>query len=171
MKIRSLLPVAALVAVTPFLISAPASAYTVNPDGTGFVGKGEVQTLIGLNNKAMQTAHTTVAFKYAASAIASFECEWWTGPDRNRKYHTVPVTQVTSVNATVADIDRKTGQWTGWRISGIPASIDAPEVTDEMCGAEGNEMKSVVPGSVEVGDVTGGLLAVYNGQDYPLTLS
>jgi hypothetical protein len=42
-------------AATAFIAStAVANAATVNPDGTGFVGKGEVQSAYGFNNSAIQ---------------------------------------------------------------------------------------------------------------------
>jgi hypothetical protein len=44
-------------------------------------------------------------------------------------------------------------------------------VTDADCGAEGNQMKNVVEGSVEIGATTGGLFATYDGVDYLLTES
>lgn len=168
-----ILKIAALSAATIMISAGSASAYTLNGDGTGYVGKGEVQTLIngGVNNKTMQAIHQDITFAYVAQAVVTFDCEWMTGPDHNRNRHENTQTETTSVNAVVAGDSRKTGQWTGWNISGVPASgaMPAPEITDADCGAEGNHMKSVVEGSVEVGEATGGLYARYNGVDYLLT--
>jgi hypothetical protein len=164
---------AALGAATVIVSAGPASAYTLNGDGTGYVGKGEVQTLLELNNKAMQAAHTAVTFKYVATSEVSFDCEWYTGPDHNLSRHHNTKTSTVAVDAVVASESRKTGQWTGWDLSGVPASgsTTAPVVTDADCGAEGNQMKKVVEGSVEVGATTGGLFATYDGVDYLLTES
>src|SRR3954470_3430068 len=49
---------AATIAATTLIaigaIGASASAATVNPDGSGFIGKGEVQSAFGMNNGAIQ---------------------------------------------------------------------------------------------------------------------
>ena len=53
MRIRhTLITATALSAVALIAGAAAASAATLNTDGTGFVGKGEVQTAFGWNNKA-----------------------------------------------------------------------------------------------------------------------
>jgi hypothetical protein len=147
------------------LAAAPASAYTDT-----FVGKGEVQELLGVNNATMQLLHTSVTFEYDVTTEVSFACEWWTGPERNRTYHTNTKTETVAVNALVASTSRKTGQWTGWTLTdGLPTAGGAVEVTDADCGAEGNAMKSLVEGSVVTGATTGGLYAVVEGQRYLLT--
>ena len=142
-------------------------------DGTGFVGKGDVQTVLGLNNKDMQTAHTSVTFKYVATNTYGFECEWFTGPARNRTHHVQDKTADTQVNATVDSASRKTGQWTGWNLNGFvggaPNSVAEP--TDADCGAEGNQMKTIVRDEqgnpiIELISSSGGLYAVYGGNDY-----
>ena len=45
---------AAIAAVALIATATAANAATLNPDGTGFVGKGEVQSAYGLNNRAIQ---------------------------------------------------------------------------------------------------------------------
>ncbi len=150
------------------LLVTPASAYT-----STFVGKGEVQTAFGLNNSTMQKVHQSVTFQYDISTPVTFECEWYTGPDRNRKRHDVTVTKTIAVQASVASESRKTGQWTGWNLTnGLPAlDPGSITITNADCGAEGNEMKSVVEGSVELGESTGGLYAVLNGERRLLTFT
>jgi hypothetical protein len=48
--------ITALAAVAFIASATVANAATVNPDGTGFVGKGEVQSAYGMNNSKLQTA-------------------------------------------------------------------------------------------------------------------
>jgi hypothetical protein len=129
-----------------------------NPATGGFSGKGDVQTLFGLNNAKMQAVHESVVFEYDLTTTFSFECEWYTGPDHNRRHHTNTKTDTFGVNAIVASDSRKTGQWTGWFLSPIDLS-STTQPTDADCGAEGNEMKSIVDGSVEVLGTAGGLFA------------
>ena len=151
--------------------TAAIAAVTFDPAaGTGFVGKGDVQTAFGLKNSEMQAQHTNVTFNYVASATYEFECEWFTGPDRNRKHHTNTKDAVTQVNAGVDAQSRKTGQWTGWNLLGYLGGGPNPvaEPTDADCGAEGTEMKTIVPGSVTTISESGGLVATLNDVDKPL---
>ena len=138
---------------------------TWTPEDGGFVGKGDVQTLFGWNNATMQANHTSIEFELVMQAGYTFECEWWTGPSHNRRHHTNTKEIELDINATVESSSRRTGQYTGWNLgpaSGDAVSIDEP--TDADCGAEGNDMKSIVPGSVEaVVEDGGGLYAVFNG--------
>jgi hypothetical protein len=163
-------------ALTAVAVMATAAYAIVTFDvatGTGFVGKGDVQTLLGLNNKAMQNVHTQVTFKYVATTEYSFDCEWYTGPDHNRTHHVNTKTEDFGINSSVASESRKTGQWTGWNLNGYTGAAPgdgANGPVDADCGAEGNDMKSIVPGSIAVISSTGGLFAVYNGVDYALTV-
>jgi hypothetical protein len=147
------------------LIATQAAAIvTFDPTtGTGFVGKGDVQTAFGWNNAKMQREHEEIKFKYVASTTYAFDCEWYTGPDRNRTRHENTKTAATNVDAKIASESRKTGQWTGWNLRGYAggAPNQPAEPTDADCGAEGNEMKTIVPGSVEVSASTGRLLAIH----------
>jgi hypothetical protein len=59
MRMKRISP--ALVAVLALAAPAAANAsVTINPDGTGFVGKGDVQTVFGMNNSALQAAAPNV---------------------------------------------------------------------------------------------------------------
>lgn len=133
----------------------------------GFVGKGDVQTLLGFNNKQMQDAHTKVGFSYVASVEYSFECTWTTGPDHNRKAHVNTKSASTDIDATVASDSRRTGQWTGWNLGALSATAPVAEPQDSDCGAEGNAMKTIVrdiDGNkiIHVVSSSGGLYANHN---------
>ncbi len=154
--------------VAVFLLSAVAfAAVTFDPaTGTGFVGKGDVQLAFGWNNAQMQANHQAVTFKYVAAATYAFDCEWYTGPEHNRKRHENTKTAESGINISIAADSRKTGQWTGWHLKGFTASVPAPAApTDADCGAEGNEMKTLIPGSVELLTSSGGLYAVHAGSE------
>lgn len=131
--------------------------------GEGFAGKGDVQKAFNLNNKQMQAVHEQIQFKYVATATYEFDCEWYTGPDHNLKRHQNTKTAETEVNASIAADGKKTGQWTGWFLTGYDggAQNSAGEPTDADCGAEGSENKTIVPGSVELISSSGGLYAVH----------
>lgn len=158
------------VAMASLVAASAAFAYTMDAEGKGFVGKGEVQTLLGFNNRDMQAAHQQVTFEYVASSTYEFDCEWTTG-NRNVTRHVNTKEATTQVNAVVDAESRKTGQWTGWNLLGFSGGAANPvaEPTDADCGAVGNEMKTIVPGSVELISSSGGLYALYNGASYLLT--
>ena len=56
MKYHRITTIAGLVLGTAALTATAANAVTFNPDGTGFIGKGEVQSAFGMNNAAIQKA-------------------------------------------------------------------------------------------------------------------
>ena len=160
------------VAMTALVGASAAFAYTMDASGNGFVGKGEVQTVLGFNNKQMQANHQLVTFNYVASSTYQFDCEWTTGEGtKGMKTHVNTKEATTQVNAAVASDSRKTGQWTGWNLLGFAGGALNPvaEPTDADCGAEGNAMKTIVPGSVELISSSGGLYAVFSGASYLLT--
>jgi hypothetical protein len=53
---------------TLMLAPAASAAVTLNANGTGFVGKGDVQTAFGWNNKQLQTNATGVSFSFTQDA-------------------------------------------------------------------------------------------------------
>lgn len=130
--------------------------------GTGFVGKGDVQQPLGLNNAALQNAvdKGLLTWSYEGTQTYAFECEWDTGVKKVTHHVNTKVVE-RSASAAVTATARKTGQYTGWHITlgSITGGEGAP--TDADCGAEGNGMKSVVPGSVRpVGGETAPVLRV-----------
>jgi hypothetical protein len=162
--------IAASAALALGVAGVASGSVNYDPATGGFVGKGDVQSPLGLNNKQMQAVHTLVTFSYDATVGYTFECEWYTGPDRNRTYHKTAGEPISvNIGGVVPSYDRKTGQLTGWKLDPVSLSGgSAPEPTDADCGAEGNEMKSIVDGSVQSFTEGGGLVAHYNGTDIPL---
>jgi hypothetical protein len=145
--------------------AAALAAIEWTPENGGFVGKGDVQSAFGWNNTGMQANYQAITFVYEASGGYSFECEWWTGPDHNRTHHANIKTVGLDVDAAIVSHARITGQFTGWdleALDGIAAATAYPENSD--CGAVGNEMKSIVPGSIQAITGSGGALyADFNG--------
>lgn len=144
------------------------AAVTFDPATGGFVGKGDVQTLFGWNNATMQANYAGVSFEYESSATYTFDCEWWTGPEHNRTRHENTKTLTVGVAATAVTAQAKSNSsanLTGWFLSPIAMSgTTSSGPTNSDCGAEGNEMKSIVPGSIELlSSSTGGLYVVHDG--------
>jgi hypothetical protein len=126
-----------------------------------FVGKGDVQTLFGWNNHTMQANHEAVTFEYVAEVGYEFDCEWWTGPSHNRTHHQNTQAVSMSVTSDVVSDNRKTGQYTGWYLT--PINLDEPVVSQPDCSGYGAG-KTFVEGTLEVGDIVGGLYAVFEGE-------
>ena len=164
---RLRLPVLVALFLALFAGSASALVTFDSSTGRGFVGKGDVQTVFGWNNATTQQNHMGVTFKYEATTEYEFECEWYTGPDRNRKHHVNTKTERTNVNAAMASDSRKTGQWTGWNLNGFSGGTPnaVAEPTDADCGSEGNEMKTIVPGSIQKVSESSALYAVHSGAE------
>jgi hypothetical protein len=114
---------------------------TFNPaDGTGFVGKGDVQTALGLNNAQMQGLIQSggVSFTYVTKDTYEVVNAWATGNVDNPvslNYHTATVTTSVNVNSTVAFDPRKVNgqqQYTGFNLTGFGTKVvegTIPEVS------------------------------------------
>lgn len=164
MRMRSLLLTgAAATAAMLALGTTVASAATLSDVGTGFVGKGEVQSAFAMNNKALQdavnlnrqaftfttsqtavqslssTASQTVTEHVTQSVHRVLSCTVTVGGDRNpqvfvrdgERFGSVSGTREGTrdgsragsldgaVASTIAADPRKTGQWTGWTLTGF----------------------------------------------------
>jgi hypothetical protein len=160
----------ALAATTAFAIVSfdPAT-------GTGWVGKGDVQTAFGWNNAAMQQRHTQITFEYDATTQYSWVCEWTTNEGKKgEQTHTQNLTRTVGVAGVIGNSDRRTGQWTGWFLTGFAsggAGSDGdfvPFCPGNPEGNGGSGEKVVVDGSLTETPLGAGLYAVYNGDRRPL---
>lgn len=166
---------AALVALTMLAGSSLASVTFDATTGTGFVGKGDVQTVLGFNNKAMQAvAPAGITFGYDSTTTYTFTCTWETGQEDKRKTHTNDKEISSGVAAEITKANKVTGQYTGWFLNGYATAVDGSDAgypIDADCGAAGNEMKSIVPGSVESSSTGTGLYFQHLGVRYPLAIT
>ena len=137
-KIKGLSAIAVAAALSLAGSGVASAAVTFDPaTGTGFVGKGDVQTAFGLNNKQMQEHHTHVQFVYEVSATYSQECEKFIETKKETKVIQNTFKKSVDVDATVASDSRKTGQWTGWFLNGYQDDVNIAVPTD-LCNP-GNE--------------------------------
>jgi hypothetical protein len=153
--------------------AASASAYTMDSSGIGWVGKGEVQSAYGWNNKAMQDNVGGVTFVYDATATYDVTCEF----DNRGGHHVITNPKSTGVNAAVSSDARnnskgKAGPMTGWYLTGFGTTStpgqDVPAVGD---GCPGNSGLGAVTAVEQTGVGEGGLYALWNGQRRLLTLT
>lgn len=132
-------------ALVAILFTAAYASVSYDPMTGGFVGKGDVQTLLGLNNKGMQdlVKANGVVFTYESSVRYAGVCTWVTGEGtRGEKTHNVDVNKSFSVTSTIAFENKKTGQYTGWFLA--PAVLTGqsgtvPVVGDPCHGNEGHD--------------------------------
>jgi hypothetical protein len=154
--------------------AASASAYTLDADGVGWVGKGEVQSAYGWNNQATQKNVDGVTFVYEASATYEVTCEFDTP---GGTHHVINQNQSTEVNATIGSSSRnnskgKDGPMTGWYLTGFGTTTgsgdEVPAVGD---GCPGNSGLGAVTAVEQTSGGEGGLYAVWNGERRLLTLT
>jgi hypothetical protein len=103
---------------------------TFDPDsGVGFVGKGDVQLALGLNNAQMQDQANYVVFTYEATDTYEVVNAWASGNPGNPvslNYHTATVTTSVAVNCTVAYDPRQVKgqkQFTGFNLTGFGSKV------------------------------------------------
>jgi len=161
--IKRILASAALAAVATVAMAS----VTFDPaTGTGFVGKGDVQTAFGFNNATMQAKATATTFSLQAIEVYSAVCTFTTGDGTpGERTHNVAHVKSSSVNATVAADPRRTGQWTGWYLTGFGAVTTAGgEVPVVGAPCPGNQGHDGVWTSVELTlSQSGGLYATIDG--------
>lgn len=118
-------------------LAAPATAaVTFNPaNGTGFVGKGDVQLAFGLNNSQLQTNADSVTFA-AVSTIVT-EVSWVCTNTRNESIQERERTTTTSTSGIVSAVTRDNKkQVTGFNLKGYAG------VPLESSTSEGNQLNS-----------------------------
>jgi hypothetical protein len=130
---KKMFAVLAVVAVAT-VVTVGYAAVTFDPaTGTGFVGKGDVQTVYGWNNKGAQDNATLVSFSYVATAVYEQSCL----KDNARTTLSNTFTSEVPVNSGVAYDARKQNQYTGWNLTGLAGAGSGGSV--ESCPAVGND--------------------------------
>lgn len=164
-----------LVAVSGLALSAAvawaAATVTFDPaTGSGFVGKGDVQLAFGWNNAQMQSRATALSFQLTDEASYAYDCEWWTGPDRNRRRHEVTHQRTRSVNAGVDYVPRSRSQVNGFFLTGFGTVTTSgqpmPAIGSECPGTPGTG--AVVVDVVDLGSTGAQLFVSFNGTSAPI---
>jgi hypothetical protein len=116
MQKRSILAAIAAVAVVSTAVYA--EVVFNSDDGTGFVGKGDVQLLFGWNNKALQDNVNDVEFRYSSSTEQVTEYDWTCTNTNNENVNERKrdVTTTSSVQGLVESVGRLKNQITGFNI-------------------------------------------------------
>lgn len=167
MRTKSLIPAAAVVFAASLALAAPASAAVTfdSATGTGFVGKGDVQTAFGWNNPALQSKAKDLSFTYSTTDTYEAVCSWTTGEGtRGEKTHNVDHKKKTALSSTVAYDARVKNQITGFILSGSGATTttggEVPLIDGPCMGNPGHDGTWT---SVDLTGSTGGLYLVHAG--------
>lgn len=124
------------------LVTASASMASVSVDenGIGFVGKGDVQAIFDWNNSELQQNAGNLTFRFASSTTVSWKCE---GINKQGKVVTSTPELAIGLNAEVGLDARKNkqGQITGFNLLGF----DAGQTTAQAVGTCGASVGFQVP--------------------------
>jgi hypothetical protein len=166
MLLRKLALATAAVAV---FATAAFAAVVINEDGSGFVGKGDIQNAFGWNNARFQENAEGVSFSYGATQSFDVTCQWFTGPDGKEKEHiSIIRDQAAEVTSTVAIQEiRRQAQYTGFfiQLGEVSESTELPVVGGPCPGSPGND-KTII--DVAAGETEGGLYAHFGGETHLL---
>jgi len=111
-------------------VIATAALATVTFDpvtGTGFVGKGDVQLALGLNNAGIQAIANSLSFTYQQDTSYDISEEWTTetgGKNSQTITHDITVHKSTSVNDTVSYDARTHKQVDGFNLTGYGSTSE-----------------------------------------------
>jgi hypothetical protein len=159
---------AAVVALT--FATAASATVTFDPNsGTGFVGKGDVQTAFGWNNAQAQANLSSITFSYKSGGTFDVTCEFDT-PGPVVTHHIITQTKTSSVNATVDYSFRVHHQIDGIYLTGFGQVITTgdkiPSVGD---GCPGNSGLGAITAVTPIGSTATGLFVTYGGNSVQLT--
>jgi len=156
---------AALIAMS----GAAHALVTIDPDGTGFVGKGDVQTVAGWNNKQLQDNAASVAFRVSARSASTWTCtrvvELGNGSVNEivQQRATTTTTQGVLSSAARENSKGKDGSVTGFHLLGyagpVTVTVDGPAVGSCPAGPSG----FVFDDNVETTQLDGGLQVSVDG--------
>ncbi len=161
---RKLKVILSLVMVTLFMVStAVFAAVTFDPaTGTGFVGKGDVQLALGLNNTQLQAVAESLAFTYGDEITMSQECE----RDGNKGIVTRTFQRERNIDSTVLYETRRNGgngQVTGFNLMGYSGGTGGFTMPTDICPNPNEnpaQEKWDPAGPVQIDSSTDGVLKV-----------
>lgn len=136
------------------------AAVTLNSDGTGFVGKGDVQLAYGFNNKQLQDNEGKFQFRVNSVEETTWLCRHNTNVNAADQERSV----TTTTQGLVSSTERVKNQITGFNLLGYSGT---PNVTTDgsalhSCGAN----RTYIEGSDETTPVSGGLQVSINGTNW-----
>ena len=138
--------------MTAFLLFGMATgvsaAVTLDSEtGTGFVGKGDVQTALGLNNAGLQAVAENLVFTYNTVDSYVVTVEWITGEGtKGEQAHIVTHDIVWTLSGEVLYDAKKKNQFVGFNLNGFGSKTtagDVPAIGDVYPGNSDHIVTSV----------------------------
>ena len=159
----------AAAAATALISTAAFASVTFDSNsGNGFVGKGDIQVLYGWNNAQAQSNAKLVSFGYDATDTYDVDCYWETATGNGKiVVHDITVPRHTRVSSSIMSDPRKTGQYTGYNLSGFGTTTTEGTVPVIGGTCPGQSNVATITGVTLTGS-TGGLSVTFNGVTYPL---
>jgi hypothetical protein len=105
-----------------------AKAVTVDSNGVGFVGKGDVQLALGWSNKKIQDGANSVTFRGVSSLVQ--EVSWVCTNSNNQNTQERARTTTTETEGIVKKILRERNQVTGFFLEGFEGSSAVSSTTE-----------------------------------------
>jgi hypothetical protein len=128
MRIKHLLG-GAIIAGSLIAATAASAAVTFDPaTGTGFVGKGDVQLALGLNNAQLQAQAGSLQFASESTVVT--EQSWECTNSNNENIQERARTTTTSVQGVVSSIARERNQITGFNLTGYSGTPTESSTTE-----------------------------------------
>jgi|SRR5215217_6289752 len=119
----------AVVLMGAFSLPAAFAAVTFDPTtGTGFVGKGDVQTALGWNNKQLQDNAGSLEFTFVSTTVT--ETSWICTNDRNENTQERERTTTTDTTGVVSSVARERNQITGFNLMGFEGTPTTTSSTE-----------------------------------------
>src|SRR5215204_6817953 len=120
---------AVLMLMGAFSLPAAFAAVTFDPaTGTGFVGKGDVQTALGYNNKQLQDNAGSLQFTFVSTTVS--ETSWECTNENNDKVQERERTTTTETTGVIDSIARERNQITGFNLMGFSGDPVTDSSTD-----------------------------------------
>jgi hypothetical protein len=141
------------------VIAIAFAAVNFDPEtGTGFVGKGDVQLVLGWNNKQLQDGAGSVQFQ--ASSVVVTEVSWICTNTNNENIQERARTTTATIQGVVSHVARVKNQITGFNLTGYSGDPTESSTTDgppvNSCPS-GPWTLTTPAGDPEVVSSTGGL--------------
>jgi hypothetical protein len=151
------------------LMGTALGAVTFDPEtGTGFVGKGDVQTAFGWNNKQLQQNAEDVTF--SVESVTATETEWTCKRDDGVQTQERTRTTETTTSGLFSHVERVKNQITGFTLTGFSGDVETETETEGpavgSCPAQWSVIEGPTTSDPEV--ISGGVFAHYGGTDVPL---
>lgn len=157
-------------ALITILFTVAFAAITIDDNGVGFVGKGDVQLAFGWNNAQLQSNASGVSFKLTDVSETVTEVSWQCTNSNNENIQQRERT-TTSSSSTVGlleSVARVRNQITGFNINGFEGE---PDGTPPTTSTDGPQLNSCPSGPWSLTTPAGDPVVVSDSSSRTLTIS